>query len=533
VLFRSPGAGLSAPRLSQDPRLTIPIADWAVIAAYFAGMGWIAWLVRRRSRTTEGYFLGGRALPGWAVGFSIAGTAISSITFMALPADAFKTAWLRMLPNFMLPVGVLAGSLFFLPFYRDGRTTTAFEFLEQRFGPSTRLYAAGAFVVGQLLRISMILFLLGQLTRELTGFSPVASVVIAGLFVGGYTAMGGIEAVVWTDVAETVILTLGGAACLAVVLARVPGGLSAILATAWTHGKLSFADLGPDGALHPTRLGPSLAEKSVTMMLLVGLGHWLTEHACSQNMVQKYCASASTREARRALWIGCAWMLPLWICFQFLGTALWAFYQAHPTPISTGILAGTVTAERIVPHFVVSELPPGLAGLVVAGVLAAAMSTLDSALNAVATVGVVDVYRRHLVRGAGDRHYLIAARTLSLLATAGMVGGALLLLEARTRTLEDAALTLIALTSGGLLGLYLLGFLTRRGDGRSAAVAIAATLAYSLYRALARTAWFPAALHVAWLDAVDGYYTALVAHALMFAVGWVAGRALPARRLSA
>jgi SSS family solute:Na+ symporter len=317
------------------------------------------------------------------------------------------------------------------------------------------------------------------------------------------------------------------------VIWKVPGGLSEIVSTAWVHGKLSFADLGPDGALHATPLGFTLTQKSVAMLLLVGLGHWLTEHACNQNMVQKYCASASTREARRALWIGCVWMLPLWIGFQFLGTALWVFFQRYPTPTSTGILTGTVTAERIVPHFVVTQLPVGLSGLVVAGVLAAAMSTLDSALNAIATVGVVDVYRRHLVKGRSDRHYLAAAKTLSWLASTGMIAGAVLLLEARTKTLEDAAIRLIALTSGGLLGLYLLGFLTKRGDGRSAALAIAATLALSLYRALSPAAWFPAALHIPALDAVDGYYTALMAHVLMFAVGWLAGWLLPRRAAAA
>jgi solute:Na+ symporter, SSS family len=510
--------------------VSIPFLDWAVIVAYFAGMAWIAWFVRRRARTTEGYFVGGRAMPGWAVGFSIAGTAISSITFMALPADAYKTAWLRMVPNFVLPLGVLAGSLFFLGIYRDGRTTTAFEFLEKRFGPSTRLYGAFAFVVGQLLRISLILFLLGQLTHELTGLSPEASILVAGMFVGGYTAVGGIEAVVWTDVAETVILTLGGVACLAVVLWKVPGGLSEILTTAWAHHKLSFWDLGADGALHATTWRLTLTDKSVTMLLLVGLGHWLTEYACNQNMVQKYCASASMREARRALWIGCCWMLPLWISFQFLGTALWVFFQRHPTPTSTRILAGTVTAERIVPHFVVMHLPTGFKGLVVAGVLAAAMSTLNSALNAIATVGVVDVYRRHIAKRRDDRHYLLVARSLSWLATIAMVAGALLLLEARTRTLEDAAIRLIALTSGGLLGLYLLGFLSRRGDGRSAAIAIGATLVLSFYRAASPAPWFPEALRVAPLDAVHGYYTALLAHVVMFGVGWVAGALLPRRR---
>jgi SSS family solute:Na+ symporter len=350
------------------------------------------------------------------------------------------------------------------------------------------------------------------------------------VFVGGYTAWGGFVGVVWTDAAETVILTVGGLACLAVAIGKVPGGVSEILTTAWASHKLSFWDLGADGALHPTTAALTLTEKSVTMMLLVGLGHWLTEHACNQNMVQKYCASASTSEARRALWIGCAWMLPLWTSFQFLGTALWVFFQRHPTPTSTGILDGTVTAERIVPHFVVLHLPIGFKGLVVAGVLAAAMSTLNSALNAIATVGVVDVYRRHVARQRDDRHYLLVARALSCLATLAMVGGALLLLEARTKTLEDAALRLIALTSGGLLGLYLLGFLTRRGDGRAAAVAIVATLVLSLYRATSPAPWFPDALRFPALDAVHGYYTALLAHALMFGVGWVAAWVLPRRR---
>jgi SSS family solute:Na+ symporter len=500
------------------------------MAAYFAGMAWIAWRVRARNRTTEAYFLGGRSMPGWAVGFSLAGTAISSITFLALPADAFKTAWLRMLPNFVLPLGVLAGSWFFLRFYRDGRTTTAFEFLETRFGPSTRLYAASAFVVGQLLRISLILFLLGQLTHELTGLSPEMSIVLAGLFVSVYTAVGGIEAVVWTDVAQTTVLALGGAVSLAIVVWSLPGGLPEVLGTAWASGKLGFSDLSTDGTLRPTALGVSLTEKTVSMMLLVGLSHWLAEYACNQNVVQRYCAAASTREARRALWLGCALAIPLWTAFQFLGTALWVFYQRFPTPTSTAILAGSASAERIVPHFVVTQLPLGLTGLVVAGVLAAAMSSLDSSLNAIATVGIVDVYRRHVAKRRDDRHYLRMAKGLSWVASAGMIAGALLLLEARTRTLQDAATTLIALTSGGLLGLYLLGFLTRRGDGRSVGIAIAATLGLSLYRALAARPWFPAGLRVPALDAVHGYYTALLAHAVMFGVGWLAGLALPRKR---
>src|SRR5262249_57283919 len=139
------------------------------------------------------------------------------------------------------------------------------------------------------------------------------------------------------------------------------------------------------------------------------------------------------------------WMLPLWIGFQFLGTALWVFFQRYPTPTSRGILAGTVTAERIVPHFVVTQLPVGFKGLVVAGVLAAAMSTLDSALNAIATVGVVDVYRRHVVKRRDDAHYVIVAKTLSWTTPAALGGGAAPLPEARTKRLAGPAPRPIAL----------------------------------------------------------------------------------------
>jgi SSS family solute:Na+ symporter len=504
--------------------------DLLAIVIYFAGVAAIGLRAGRRSRSTEAYFLGGRSLPGWAVGLSLVGTSISSISFLALPADAFKTAWLRLAPNLVLPLGVLAASWFFLGFYRTGRTTTAFEYLEARFGPSTRVYGALAFVVGQVLRVSLILFLVGQLLHELTGLSPEASVLIAGAFVCLYTVAGGLEAVVWTDVAQTLVLSVGGLSCLAVVAVSVPGGLSEVFASAWAAGKLGFSELMPDGTLRPAGLSLSLTDKTLSMMFVVGLSHWLAEYGCNQNVVQRYCASASTREARRALWVGCWTAIPLWTGFMFLGSALWVFYQHFPTEVSTGILAGELRAERIVPHFVLQELPAGLTGLVVAGVLAAAMSSLDSSLNAMSTVGVVDVYRRHLVKGSDDGHYLRVARVGSMLGSVAMVSGALLLLQSETKTLQDAATTLIALTSGGLLGLYLLGFLTKRGDGRSVAIAIALTLAFSLYRASAQAAWFPDGLRLSWLDAVDGYYTAILAHVLMFGVGYAASLVLPRRR---
>ena len=184
--------------------------DIAVFVLYFGAMASMGPLFARKSQTTEGYFLGDRSFPGWLVGFSMFATSISSITFLAYPADAYKTAWLRMLPNLTLPIGVLVASRVFLPFFRRGNITSAYEYLEERFGPNVRLYAACAFIVAQVIRISMILYLVSQLVQEILGVDPLVSVLIGGAVTSFYTIIGGIRAVLWTDFTQAIVLWVGG-----------------------------------------------------------------------------------------------------------------------------------------------------------------------------------------------------------------------------------------------------------------------------------------------------------------------------------
>lgn len=500
--------------------------DLAVLVIYFLGVTLAGLWFARRNRTTEEYFLGNRNFPAWAIGLSLVGTSISSVTFLAYPADAYKTAWLRMLPNFMLPVGILVASRVFLPFFRRGNVTSAFEYLEGRFGPSTRLYGALAFIVGQLVRISLILYLVSLLMHEATGIDVTWCIILAGVFVSFYTIAGGIEAVVWTDVIQTIILVVGGAACLLHIVVALPGGFGEIISTAVADGKLAFADPDPvTGELVPAPWDLSLVEKTASMMLLIGLTNWLAEYSANQNVVQRYCASRSIRDARRAMWV-CAWSsVPIWGFFMFLGTSLYVYYQVFPTPDAQAMLDGTAKAEQILPYFVLRNLWPGFAGLVIAAVLAAAMSSLDSSLNAISTVSVVDVYRRRIMPLCDDRHYLMAARLIGIGAAVFMVGGALVLAEVESQTLQDTATKISAVTAGGLLGLFGLGFLTRVGDARAAGVAIAATLLFSVYRAL-EAAGGP--LSTPSLP-IDPYYTGLLGHALMFVIGYGLGLLLPRR----
>ncbi|MCH2558191.1 MAG: sodium/solute symporter [Alcanivorax sp.] len=504
--------------------MTLAPLDWAVLLAYLAVVLLIGFWFARRNTSTEEYFVGGRRFRGWVIGLSLVGTSISSITFLAYPADAFKTGWLRYLPNLALPLALVMAARVFLPFFRRGNMTSAYEFLELRFGPSVRVYGAVAFIVAQLVRLAMILWLLSLLILQLVDVSPGVAIIAAGLFVGLYTVVGGIDAVIWTDVLQTLVLLLGGLLCVWVVVEALPGGLGQVFHEAGAAGKFALAEWR-DGEPQPVRWGLSLSEKTATMMLFIGLTNWLTEYSSNQNTVQRYCASRSTREARRGLWVYLFTALPVWAFYMLLGTALWVFFQHHPDPVAEAVLAGTAKAETIVPWFITEYLPAGVAGLVVAAALAAAMSSLDSSINSVATVSIVDFYRRHLRTGLDDRHYLRSARWVATAVTVLMIVGALWLNGADTHTLQDTSTILVSLFGGGMLGLYLLGFLSRRGDARAAWWGIVATLLFTSWTVLTNEGVLPTALSAPF----DLYYTGLIGNLVMFLVGYGAALCWPRR----
>ena len=504
--------------------MTLATLDWAVLLVYLAAILLIGFYFARRNTNTEEYFVGGRRFRGWVIGLSLVGTSISSVTFLAYPADAFKTGWLRYLPNLALPLALLMAARVFLPFFRRGNMTSAYEFLEQRFGPSVRVYGALAFIVAQLVRLAMILYLLSLLILQLVDVSPTVAIVAAGLFVGLYTVIGGIDAVIWTDVMQTVVLMIGGLLCIWVVVDALPGGLGQVFREAGAAGKFALAEWR-DGEPQPVRWGLSLSEKTATMMLFIGLTNWLTEYSSNQNTVQRYCASRSTEEARRGLWVYLFTALPVWAFYMLLGTALWVFFQHFPDPMATAVLAGKEKAEAILPWFITEYLPAGLAGLVVAAALAAAMSSLDSSINSVTTVSIVDLYRRHLRTGRDDRHYLRVARAVAVAVTGLMILGALWLNGAHTHTLQDTSTILVSLFGGGMLGLYLLGFLSRRGDARAAWWGIACTMIFTFWTVLTNEGMLPAALSAPF----DLYYTGLIGNLVMFAVGYGAARLWPRR----
>src|SRR5689334_15558867 len=210
----------------------------------------VGWLFSRRVKTTEGYFVGNRSYPGWVVGISLFGAQISSITFVAYPADAFKTAWLRYLICLTLPLSVWMAARFLLPAFRRHKVTSLFEYLEVRFGPGVRVYGASVFILSQCVRISLIQFLVALLMHTLTGWSVPVCILLGGVVTAYYTIVGGLEAVIWTDVVQSFLLTGGGLLILGTIIWKLPGGFGQLLSVAAADGKFLFGELAPGGGIH-------------------------------------------------------------------------------------------------------------------------------------------------------------------------------------------------------------------------------------------------------------------------------------------
>lgn len=513
--------------------------DFAVLVIYFASQVAMGPYFARRAKSTESYFVGNRSYPGWLLGISMFGTSISSITFVGYPADAFKTAYLRYLICITLPIAILVASIWILPFFRRTHMTSAFEYLESRFGAGTRMYAALMFLFSQCIRLSLILFLVSTLVHALTGWNTTMCILVGGTVTAFYTVLGGIEAVIWTDFIQSIVLTIGGLMILFAVVWNMPGGFSTIFSVAAADGKFMLGDLHPvtkqltPSPIFPRSLGEIWNTKTVAMVILYGFFNWMTEYSSNQNVVQKYCAAKTIKDARRAMWINCLCSLPTWTYFMLLGTSLYVFYKLNPDPLVAQMLSGERKAEEVLPYFVSTYMYQGVSGIVIAGVLAAAMSSLSSSINAISAVSVTDIYKRHMKKNETDQHYVWVAKMISLASSLIMIGGAYWLSSAESMTLQDTATKLNSISAGGLLGLFMLGFLTIRGDGRAVFVGILFTLIFSttisLYELKVFNAVYPP-LHEYIKTNFDTYYTTILGNFVMFITGYFFGTLLPKRK---
>jgi SSS family solute:Na+ symporter len=445
--------------------------DLAVLIAYLAGIVAIGFWSSRRRRTSDSFMSAGGRMPGWAVGLSIFGTYVSSISFLALPSKAYATNWNAFVFSLAIPLTAWVAARYFVPFYRAAGAISSYEHLEHRFGPWARTYAVACYLLTQLARVGTIMYLLALALAPLTGWSIPSLILLTGAAAIAYTFYGGMEAVIWTDVVQSVVFIGGTAACAAFLLSGMPGGPSQLFEIASAHQKFSLGSASAD-----------VGQSTIWVVLLYGTFINLQNFGIDQTYVQRYQTARSEADAKRSVWTGALLYLPISAAFFFIGTGLFAFYSARP-----GLLpaATAATPDAVFPYFIVRQLPAGLVGLVIASIFAAAQSTISSSLNSSATLLLCDVYERHLRPALSDRRRLLVLRGATLFM--GVAGTGMALAMMHIKSALDAWWQLAGIFSGGMLGLFLLGFLSRRARSAQAAAGVSAGVAVIVWMTFFRT----------------------------------------------
>ena len=442
-------------------------ADWIVLAVYIVMMLAIGAWANRRQTDTEAYFVGNRNMPWWAAGLSIIATSFSAASILGVPGYAYATDmwYLQYQLGDFLAAGIVA--LLFIPFFHKVRgLTTAYEYLEARFDLKTRLLGSSLFSLTVLLRAGTLLFGAALLFSAVapTDFVPgldsiEEAVVVFGLVAIVYTAAGGISAVIWTDVIQFSIMALGIVASMAVVVLGTPGGWDVAFQEAAGFDKLRVIHT------EDTFGGRSLLTAVFGYGLLA-----LSLFGTNQQPVQRYMTVKNPRQAQSALLLGVGAGAIGVTLSLLLGVFMFIFYQHYPN-----LLPADLTPDQVVPHFINTQVPPIVTGLLVAAVFAAAMSSLDSALNSLAAALTVDFVARFKPELSEQTRLRFAKYVVVV---AGLLGIVIGIYAARTEApLIDLIMTFLGYFAGGLLGLFLLGMLTSRANGTGAFVgAIAGTL---------------------------------------------------------
>lgn len=421
--------------------------DLVILIVYFAVTLAIGLTFWKKSRSVAGYTAAGGSLPGWVTGLSILGTYVSSISFLALPGKAYASDWNFFVFSLSVPLAAWVGVKYFLPFYRHGGHISAYQHLEERFGPWARSYASGCYLLMQTARIGTVTYLMALPMNVLLGWDLVTIILVTGVTTTFYTFVGGIVGVIWTDAIQTLVLMGGAVLCAVMMVTGLPGGAGQLFEIAAANDKFSLGSFSAD-----------LGASTFWVVLVYGVVINLQNFGVDQNYVQRYHTSRSDAEARKSVWLGSLLYVPLSALFFFIGTALFAYYTTRPEALPE-MYRDPGKSDSVFPWFIVSVLPPGVTGLLLASIFAAAMSTISSSLNSSATIFLNDYYLRYVNRDATESRKM---RTLYVATVIiGMAGTGLGVAMINVKSALDAWWMLAGIFSGGMLGLFLLGFLAR------------------------------------------------------------------------
>jgi len=428
--------------------------NYIVLVVYLLILIGIGFMFSKNQHSTDDFFKGGNRIPWWAAGLSIFGTQLSAITFMAIPAKTFATDWLYFF--LMMTIIMVAPFIvrYFLPFYRRFNLTTAYEYLELRFNLPTRLLGSLMYILLQLGRLGIVLLLPSLALSVVTSIDVYVCILSMGILSILYTVLGGIEAVIWTDVVQVIVL-LGGA-LISLILLYFNLDSNDVTTYISEFDKMKMFDFEL-----------SFSNPTLWVVLVGGFAANIVQYGSDQTVIQRYLTTKDEKSAAKGIMTG-AWLaLPATLIFFTLGTLLFVYYKVSPELLSP-VLEKT---DAIFPWYIVNSLPQGISGLLIAAVFAASMSSLDSSMNSVATVVTTDFFRR-LRPLKNENAYLKLARTITIIIGIIGTGFALMMASWGISSLWDQFNLLVGLFAGGLGGVFVLGIFSKKANGAGALIGL-------------------------------------------------------------
>ncbi len=441
------------------------LLNYLVLGAYLLISFLIGASFIKKQKSTQDYFKGGGRIPWWASGLSVFGTLLSAITFMAIPAKAFTTDWSFFFLNMTAILITPVIAILFIPYFNKLNLKTAYEYLEDRFNYLARAFGSLSFILFQLGRIGIVLLLPSLAITIVSGIPVETSILLMGVLCILYTALGGIEAVIWTDVMQVIVLLGGSVLAIFWILSQTNTSFEEMIVYASAKDKFNLMNMEFD-----------FTEATFWVVFVGGLASALVTQGTDQTIVQRYLTSKNIKDAQKTLYTNAVLTLPASIIFFGIGTLLFIFYSELPTKLSPVISNN----DSIFPWYIVKELPYGLSGLLVAGIFSSAMSSVSSSLNSVATAYCNDFYHRFFPK-VGDKKLLKIARITTVLT--GFLGVLLALWMAHSniKSLWDQFYRFLGLFTGGLGGMFLLGMLTKRANATGTLLGLVASALFIWY----------------------------------------------------
>ena len=425
--------------------------NWTVLALYLTAMLLMGFYFMRKENGADDFFKGGGRIPWWAAGISIYATMLSAITYMTIPAKAYTTDWTYYPMLWMILLISFPVIKYYLPYFRKLNVTSAYEILEQRFNLFTRLLASTLFSIFMIVRMAIVLYLPSLALTAVTGIDIYLCIVLMGLVTIIYCTMGGVEAVIWGDVVQGLILVFGAIFAVVYLAVNTEGGVMGCIDIALANDKLRLFDWSN-----------SWSQACWWVIIIGGLANNLISYTSDQTVIQRYLTTPDEKSAGRGILVNGVMSVFVSVAFYMIGTGLYTFYKTHPTELDVTM----AQSDAIFPFFMMSQMPAGIAGALIAAIFAATMSTISSNINSVATAFSIDFWKRF--RRTTDSQLVVVARWASVVS--GMIGLLLALLMATwdIQSFLDFFNEALGLLTSGLGGLFFIAVFMKRVKGYAA-----------------------------------------------------------------